>query len=126
MDLFYFHTKSTGKAEHKTLALEWLWNGCFLVLSASTKQKNKTHQCNGNFSSFRIYSFLSFLSSSSLSYFAMSLRFLLGVGGGSCEGEFFPSTAKQWNQENAFLFVILFAVKRRKCIYNSSPSKWQR
>lgn len=47
MDLFYFH-----KNEEKP-SIEWLFSG---VISFD-KTKNKTHQCNGNFSSFRIYSF---------------------------------------------------------------------
>lgn len=77
-DLFYFHTEKREERRKQQKPS----NGCFLVLSVSTKQKSKTHQCNGNFSSFRIYSsFLSFLFSS-LSHFAMSLRFIFGGGEG--------------------------------------------
>lgn len=84
MDLFISTEKKEEEKEKPSI--EWLFSG---VISFD-KTKNKTHQCNGNFSSFRIHSFSVFTLPSSLSLFAMSLRFLLG--GGCCEGGFYPAT----------------------------------
>lgn len=53
MDLFYFHTEKNIRSTKPSM--ERLFSG---VISFD-KTKNKTHQCNGNFSSFRISSFLS-------------------------------------------------------------------
>lgn len=128
MDLFYFHTKTRRKKKAKQKpSIEWLFSG---VISFD-KTKNKTHQCNGNFSSFRIYSF--FLFFSSLSHFAMSLRFLLS-GEGCREGWnvchafeifCFPRLLllqpKKWIEIGDLFVILSQSQKRRKCIYNISP-----
>jgi hypothetical protein len=119
MDLFYFHKKKQKPS------IEWLFSG---VISFD-KTKNKTHQCNGNFSSFRIYSFFLLLSSS-LSYFAMSLRFLLGRGG-CCEGVsvfyfllfpfFWKKKAKQWIE--IMVFAVILQPQNAENAFAISPSE---
>lgn len=71
MDLFYFHTKNDEKQQSEEENRNPPLNGCFLVLSASTKQKIKPINVMGIS---RRFAFIP--SPSSLSHFAMSLRFL--------------------------------------------------
>lgn len=70
-DLFYFHTKNDENSRAKKKNRNPPLNGCFLVLSASTKQKIKPINVMGIS---RRFAFIP--SPSSLSHFAMSLRFL--------------------------------------------------
>lgn len=118
MDLFYFHTKNDGKQQSKEENRNPPLNGCFLVLSASTKQKIKPINVMGIS---RRFAFIP--SPSSLSHFAMSLRFLSFTRSllsfffrgrkGCCEGGRVRVLS--------FVFRLLLRpkwIQRRKCIYS--------